>query len=448
MYSGGVMYPLLTYKNITYLPLTKAVCDRLWLSIGFDAQEGFYIVSTDYVPYIEDDKSVFGDVATNVYGAVYSAVIPAYPIYLNGVRVCQEGAEYPFLNFRGITYLPLTYAYAVEKLNFTLSWGVSGLKVYRADSTGQIDKMTDTIYSIELGKNVYDGVFLRKYTTGYTEYTDNFNQSHRYPYTWYDTYFMQTETGTLSHLEHSLDFKSTVFIDDDYPKARPSCDEKLSILENCVYYDSIKIITPASGEEHIGSVYGYEYKMGDKSLIYVWTNINGMRTKRYLFLKTADGIQNFTDFPQFAGLLDIFPDSLGGAYVCTASYSPDGMQRWTTPYAAVYYVDSTGFMTNLTYTIPNINSMRAFGFYEDKLYIKAMGYENEMSILASYYPFNTVNSGFFVLDAHQNHAAKKLYPYVEGETFVAQDGNAYCLTTHGQKPEIINLHTGTITIIP
>ena len=118
VYNGAVEYPLITYNDITYLPLTKGICDRLWLVTSFDSEKGFYIASSSFVPYIEDDRTIFGGSAVNYYGVPYSAVIPSYPIYLNGIRIDSTKEEYPFLNFRGITYMPLTYKCAVEELNF------------------------------------------------------------------------------------------------------------------------------------------------------------------------------------------------------------------------------------------------------------------------------------------------------------------------------------------
>ena len=96
-----VEYPLITYKDITYFPMTYNLCAFLGLRSGFDSEKGLYITS---IPCgYESDAPLFGGEAVNSLSASYTAVIPTYPVYLNGQLIDNSKEEYPLLNFRNIT---------------------------------------------------------------------------------------------------------------------------------------------------------------------------------------------------------------------------------------------------------------------------------------------------------------------------------------------------------
>ena len=116
-----VEYPLITYKDITYFPMTYDLCARLGLVSGFDSEKGLFI-TREYINYYNENPNFFGGDALNYYNKLYDAVIPTYPIYLNGIYIDNQKEEFPLINFRGITYFPMTWRFAYEELNFDIEW--------------------------------------------------------------------------------------------------------------------------------------------------------------------------------------------------------------------------------------------------------------------------------------------------------------------------------------
>ena len=116
-----VEYPLITYKDITYFPMTFDLCSVLGLVSGFDSEKGLFI-TREYTSYYTENPNYFGGNKTNYYNKLYDAVVPTYPIYLNGIYIDNEKEEYPLINFRGITYFPMTWRFAYEELNFDIDW--------------------------------------------------------------------------------------------------------------------------------------------------------------------------------------------------------------------------------------------------------------------------------------------------------------------------------------
>ncbi len=446
VYNPDVEYPFIFYKNITYLPLTKGVCDRLGIVTSFDAQKGFYVVSDCYVPYIEDDRSIFGEKAKNYYGVKYDAVVPSYPIYLNGIRIDSSKEEYPFLNFRGITYLPLTYRLAVEELDLDLKWSQKeqSVIVRNRQNYGLVDELSGVTWQAYLGKTVENGVLIRKESNAFTEYKDEFDQTKRYPYSWYDTYLFNTNSQTLERLEHSYSYESNIFEFEEY-REKPVTD-KVSASGKALCYDGKEFYT---FDSDITYVYSYEYSLSQGRSVIVanvsFGNAPAPYTSQatYLFLKTSDGIRHLQEYNGLCHFSDLYPDGKGGAYICTNGYKPMGSSRWSTPFSSVYYLDETGNLSDLTDNYPDINSLCAVGFYDGKLYVKAMCYGIDKAQYRDPVPFNTVNSGYCVIDTNMENKLTKLYPYISGEAFVS-NGNLYCLTSYAYKPRIVNLTSGVI----
>jgi hypothetical protein len=102
-------YPVIVYKDITYFPMTYTDCRFLGLETSWKAQkEGLIIEATGvtaaYRPYI----------ATVRNNRLLTAVIPAYPIQINGQKIDQTKEPYPLLSFRNITYFPITWKFGAE----------------------------------------------------------------------------------------------------------------------------------------------------------------------------------------------------------------------------------------------------------------------------------------------------------------------------------------------
>ncbi len=124
-------YPLLVYKNITYVAMTYHDARLLGLKTNWTMEQGFSIEKLEvvpeqhaaqqqYVPYISDTAN----------GASYQAMRPAFAITVNGKAIDNSKEEYPLLVFRDVTYFPLTWRFAVEEFGWNYTFDAqSGLNI-------------------------------------------------------------------------------------------------------------------------------------------------------------------------------------------------------------------------------------------------------------------------------------------------------------------------------
>lgn len=115
IYYRDSLYPFISYKDITYFPMTYDYCRALGLSTYWNVEDGLYIAHTGSkgtLPIYE---------TANNYSKLW-AQFPSYNIYVNGKAIDNLSLDYPLLNFRGVTYFPMTYDFSKEffwDLSFT-----------------------------------------------------------------------------------------------------------------------------------------------------------------------------------------------------------------------------------------------------------------------------------------------------------------------------------------
>lgn len=110
-------YPLLMYKGITYFPLTWDYSRFLGIETNWSQALGLVITKTgkayDYKP---------SENTINQTQKKYSVVIPDYNITINGKKIDNKTEKWPLINFRGITYFPLTWRFAADSFGWEYSW--------------------------------------------------------------------------------------------------------------------------------------------------------------------------------------------------------------------------------------------------------------------------------------------------------------------------------------
>ncbi|MDD2401273.1 MAG: hypothetical protein PHI90_08800 [Clostridia bacterium] len=111
-------YPMLVYNNITYLPLTYYNCRFLGIKIVWYENKQVFFIGSDSIA--ESKLKTYSTQAPN--RKKYIATIPNYKTAVNTINsnefLDNEEESYPILNFRGITYLPLTGHFAVDKFDW------------------------------------------------------------------------------------------------------------------------------------------------------------------------------------------------------------------------------------------------------------------------------------------------------------------------------------------
>ena len=105
-------YPLIVYKDITYFPMTYYDCRLLGLETKWDSETGLEISKTGITGGYRDYT---GEVKNK---NTYMADVSEFNIKVNGNNINNSEEEYPLLTFRGVTYFPLTWRFAVEEFGW------------------------------------------------------------------------------------------------------------------------------------------------------------------------------------------------------------------------------------------------------------------------------------------------------------------------------------------
>lgn len=440
-----VEYPLITYKDITYFPMTYQLCAFLGLRSGFDPEKGLYITS---IPCgYTADAPLFGGEAVNSLSASYKAVIPTYPVYLNGQLIDNSKEEYPLLNFRDITYFPMTWHFAYEELCFDITWSeedyafylekgspVNDAYVYAADENHLY--FMDQINHYEVTKNEYGDNHYTLTDTYYHNFSFDLATEvmTRLPDTAERQHYGETLVRTYGKME-GVSFTPTYKDGALYLN-----DELLLTLE-------ISADAPAS--------YGTIFNLGASSLIYLNAYTNNSPPPytnhcEYLFVKNATGIHSLAwdTRNNFSG---VYADGTGGCYIASSGYSPVNTGRWSNSFSDVYYLmPQADTLTSLVSVYGDtFNSIRALGSADGKLYLEALYFAgaSKSDINVSVYdtPISAVVSGFYTLDLATG-ALEKIYPFINGEVYFAPNGVLYISADYAREKRLINLTTGKIIL--
>ncbi|TVY05436.1 hypothetical protein [Paenibacillus cremeus] len=130
-------YPLLVYKDITYVPLSWNMLQELELEADWSAEEGLKVYRNCCVyeywktPALEKQPYPQPHTTTNLPQHAYMASKASYPIQLWGEQINNEQEPYPFLEFRDVTYMPLTWRFAHTRLMMDLEMSEdAGLSIW------------------------------------------------------------------------------------------------------------------------------------------------------------------------------------------------------------------------------------------------------------------------------------------------------------------------------
>lgn len=123
-------YPFILYKGITYIPMTYYNCSLLGLSSSWDSQSGLVISKREF-----DKMGVYSPQKTTIANKVtQTAFISDIKITINGKTINNAEEEYPFLSFRDVIYLPLTWRFAVDEFGWRYNFDDTNGLVITADS--------------------------------------------------------------------------------------------------------------------------------------------------------------------------------------------------------------------------------------------------------------------------------------------------------------------------
>ncbi|WP_040952842.1 DUF5050 domain-containing protein [Gorillibacterium massiliense] len=117
-------YPLLVYRDVTYIPLTWYDTRLFGLETTWSAKEGMTIkqgpVTSSYAPYMTEHRNA----------ASLTAKISSSAYTINGKKIDNTKENYPILNFRDVPYIPLTWRFAHDEFGWDYKWnGTNGLSI-------------------------------------------------------------------------------------------------------------------------------------------------------------------------------------------------------------------------------------------------------------------------------------------------------------------------------
>lgn len=143
--NSALQYPILSYNYITYVPMTYNTARTLGLETEWDGSS-LWIAE-------KGDAIFTNDVAgSNILGQSGAVKKVDFNVYINGQLLTQDGS-YPFLDYKGVTYLPLTSDVA-NKLNLSVQWNdTTGIVVAPKDTKSTASK----IVAAEPKTAVYNG---------------------------------------------------------------------------------------------------------------------------------------------------------------------------------------------------------------------------------------------------------------------------------------------------
>lgn len=124
-------YPLIVHNDITYIPMTWNLTHFMGLKTRFGKRYEDLPNSTEIAFFIGNsgemvDELIPDKAHTANDAPSYTALIADYEIWVNDIRdekmLDNSAEEYPILNFRDITYFPLTWRFAHDSFGWDYSF--------------------------------------------------------------------------------------------------------------------------------------------------------------------------------------------------------------------------------------------------------------------------------------------------------------------------------------
>lgn len=170
-----VEFPFITYKGITYMPMTWDYSSALGLGLKWSNETGLKINKKNSRIVFESKGGFKNDIFKK-----YSATIVSSDVNVNGKDLDNSSEKYPILNFRNITYFPMTYDFMAKEFGAKYTWdNDKGLSVIADDKLQVIipepHVFTETFYKKDLEeKGIISSKYFRIIPTNYDDYSEPF----------------------------------------------------------------------------------------------------------------------------------------------------------------------------------------------------------------------------------------------------------------------------------
>lgn len=409
------IYPLISYRDITYFPMTYDYCRAMGLSSTWVEGKGLYIayyISTRDLPVYE----------TRQNKKTEKAVIAQYPIYINGKLIDNKNEKYPLLNFRDVTYFPMTYDYATQEFNWQTEWTPGKFAI---NTNAQVNCRIDVLKTDDAGADLL-----------YTGYDVTLGNGEVIP--WGAEYCKRLDykTGALSDIA-----KTGEISDDKYTEAEITVDKETG----AVSFNGAQIIPPQefTGDKSEFLNYGFsanarKYTYGDISFLEVDESFyankkdgSGMGNRRqYLYLLDGEKpvfIGNESNAIQAARLN-------GEIYVGVETYGQTVFKHYHTRKLLYRYTPGAA---PAAVEFDDYKSIKLIGAANGKLYLKCeWAPENMLADMTGYHQISPANDGYFTYDGS---TLAKIANYTwSDKDLLSPGGTVYALVNWKQEVRKIN----------
>ena len=411
VYYADSVYPLISFRNITYFPMTYEYCRALGLSSQWVEGKGLYIA------YSPADSGTLPIYETQRNSKTNKALIPDYPIYINGKKINNAGADYPLLNFRNVTYFPMTYDYATKEFNWATQW-VPG-KFTIMSRAGLNYKQMSILKKDSDGAVLWSSRSVKRQLENGEYTTDSIGEYKRFDY----------KTGTLSETE------AADYDDENRREAQLTVDEK----NGKVFWNGTEIenvwgfgkTENENGKKRSAELYGSITTVNGIDIMYVW---------RYII--TSD------DIPVAIESTACFLINNGKAIFIGSNYNIENAARLGNSiyigargYAqtvfkhsfsksTLFRCDEGGDMLDITESFGNAyRSVKLIGEANGLLYLKCEWCPSQVFYGSGYHEIAAASDGYFTYDGNDERRITKIanYRYSDEDLF-APNGDIYALT--------------------
>lgn len=413
------LYPLISYKDITYFPMTYDYCRFMGMTTSWVEGEGLWIA---YYPQAAAERFEAPVYENKVNSKYNKATLPEYPIYINGREIDNKTEEYPILNFRGVTYFPMTWNYANEEFCWKSVWSEGVLTV----SSGFDKNVRFTVmqqndeYAILERLHSFD-VWIDENTT---------TSGHDYKY-----YKLNFADDSLTEIEYD----SANWKERDIRDTEVTVQNGKILCEGQILAD-IEYLKNSDADITDCRLYGYVQKFGDVEIytirVYYPTNaaIVYRSNEAYQYLKTESGFIRFNG--EFTDEYDITNAVKYGDdyYICGQK------KAWKTNYwnFELFRINKDGGITYVNDLFPDHFSVELLGEHDGKIYLRNLWnptnvvqvYGNQSRAVSAY------NDGYFLFDGEH---LTKIAPYIHCDSeIVTSSGKLYALLGWKDKIKRIN----------
>ncbi len=138
-------YPLIVYNEITYFPMTYFDCRFLGLTSEWNSTTHTLNIKKENVSGTYNNQPY-----TNTISGYFPVDVCDFPITVNGRYIDNSSEQYPLLNYRDVTYFPLTWHFAHDEFGWNYSYTQAGGLIINSSNDGSVSASAPELYAEQI----------------------------------------------------------------------------------------------------------------------------------------------------------------------------------------------------------------------------------------------------------------------------------------------------------